>query len=554
MHQNDGNDFLRESFFEKICVFLLISIRDSSFLMMITLLLCSFIQCSNSNNFLDVASARKFLRIKYPYDSEFTSHQNLSTISHSFFHDIHSSKSGGALFYHDLVRTIVDDCCFCFVSSTKTGGAIFLNCMSMEVSRTSGYHCEEADYYENGYGYGTFLYLNSQDYFNPSVLRYCVVSRCPNQNSKYLYVPQAPTINFFGSNPNNLSFSNSNFSENYLTAKSGLIKIRHFRGAKIMYNTLTDNYVTKPEANALIEFDYSKIVSFEYNNILRNSGASSLNALIYISNGILEDLSNYFEKNKFVYFLKAGDSGIAFITNSYFGTNFFSYFGNGSYSVLVRPGFLQSSPIFDVKCWLYYSLFTADFKGVFENEIDLGSLSTYSDPLTPSASSSSSVSEYATESVGGNSSSQLNVEIIVGVIIAVLIGLVVIFIVAFFASRKNKNVQEKSPDSSQETETDAIPPVYNDYPYPHEDSIHQHQNVDSFSNSNLNPHPFSHFTDNQQYPTSFPFYQSQDKLNMYLPMHSYQSVLLGRDDSSSLPQSYKSPNAQNIPRSHSKHS
>jgi hypothetical protein len=343
---------------------------------------------ASSNNFLNSTEARNYLRKKYHYQNEYIYRTTSNSIVNSFFNDIRSSSSGGALYYSSSTTSIsVSSCCFCFVFSTNSGGAMYFYCSNLNLDKTSGYHCEVSSNY-----YGSFLYLYLYNFYYPSFFENCVVHGCPNQLSSYFSsIGPRSILHFnYGSLNTIFNFRYSNVSNNYHNNNYYHIYMYYFKMASIYFNTLTDNIIGSSSSYGFFYFESNSQIYLQFNNILRNSGQYSPTAMIYVNNGRLDDLNNYFYGNRFYYCLRAETNGIISLINSHFVSNYFSYLTIGSCNYSNTNVNTQSSQIFDVKCWLYYSIFSSDFKGAYENEIVIGSSYTSTTSLQCTIQGSSS--------------------------------------------------------------------------------------------------------------------------------------------------------------------
>jgi hypothetical protein len=414
--------------------------------MMLSLLFCLVFVNEYSSNYLNRDDARNFLKGKYPF-GEFTSRQeSYIAIFTSFFHDIRSQTSGGALYLsNSFYSALVTDCCFCFVStSSGNGGAMCFKSGVVNVLFTRGYQCEASS--SDGYGTYLFLYLK-KNYNNHEIssVQYNVIHRCPNEYSKYLTDEEHSTICAELSSIVDFEIYSSNFSHNYHTGSHGHIKILNAGTLYISLNTIADNKIAKSGSLGFFEYSNVSRIYFSSNNILRNSANQPEVAMIYIDFGNHYDDSNYISWNSFRCYIRTHHlySGYCYLGSSYFGSNNVATIGEGvNYNVYIQSGSPQISPTFDRKCWLYYSLFSSDFRGAYEEEINLDLFQVTEVYLTPASAKS-----YLTALV----------------IISIIAGLLFIFLLimiccvfCFLNVKKQKIIADLSQDDESKSATDAM--------------------------------------------------------------------------------------------------
>jgi hypothetical protein len=131
-------------------------------------------------------------------------------------------------------------------------------------------------------------------------------------------------------------------------------------------------------------------VRLRHNNFLRNRRELSSNSLLYIFNGEITDQKNFFGRNVFYCLARTNSGGTIYLENSYVESNKFTTYQIGNVTIDLTSGSLISSPSFDIKCWVYNSFYSKDFKRAYVYEINLGPY--YSSAPTPSKSPTSSCS------------------------------------------------------------------------------------------------------------------------------------------------------------------
>jgi hypothetical protein len=196
------------------------------------------VRISDPNDYLNRDQTIKLLKLKYPYDKEYTSRQTSfpsPTLKSLFFHDIKSNSNGGAIYYSvQSVNLVLDFCCFCFISSNNgDGGAMYLSIKTAQINKTSGYQCE-ASY---SFGKGSFIFLHNMSKQGSSAISNSVTFRCPYQNSSSLKGNHGSVIGLKLTSSKDFEFSTSNFSLNVLTRNEGHLTDELEQACTIRLNT-----------------------------------------------------------------------------------------------------------------------------------------------------------------------------------------------------------------------------------------------------------------------------------------------------------------------------